>query len=222
MDTTTYNALAPDVKTAAKTVGREWADVIEADDVEQEIWLLLLDRSDDLPGEIAALDKPARVSYLTEVGHQIGMQYRDDYELFSGNYTYGTREIRELLDRDALGDLRGDFGDGTPIWELPMAIIEQLNRTDTETATTRIDLGTALKRLQSRNAWYVEVIVSNYVDGQPIHSHSQELTRAVDALTREMNRAHIARIANYTDGPGTRKAMSNVEAQFVTRNEYSR
>lgn len=222
MDQKTYDILAPDVKTAARTAGREWADVLEADDAEQEIWLLLLDRSDGLPGEIAALEQPARVSYLTEVAHQIGVQSRDDYELFSGNYLYGTRAVREMLDRDALGGIAGDVGVAIPTWEVPEALLEQLNRTDTETATERIDLGIGLKRLHKRNARYVAVIMAQFVDNQPIHDHSQELTRAVDALTHEMNRTHRARVANYTEGPGSRKAISNEQAQKITRNDLAR
>lgn len=219
MDTTTYNTLAPDVKTAAKTIGREWTDVIDADDVEQEIWLLLLDRSDELPGEIAALDKPARVSYLTEVGHQIGMQYRDDYELFSGNYTYGTRQVRKMLENDALAGVEEESG--IPLWELPETVIKQLQRTDTETVTERIDLMIGMKRLLKRNAAYVDIIKQAYLGTDFDRTNDgKQLTRAVDAVTKEMNRVHIAQIADYTEGPGTRKVLSNSQAQAATAKQY--
>ena len=36
MDNSTYELLSQDVKTAARTTGREWADVLDADDAEQE------------------------------------------------------------------------------------------------------------------------------------------------------------------------------------------
>lgn len=219
MDTTTYNALEPDVKTAAKTVGREWVDVIDQDDAEQEIWLLLLDRSDDLPGEIAALEKPARVSYLTEVGHQIAQQYRDDFELFSGNYTYGTRQVRKMLENDALAGVSEESG--VPLWELPETVIKQLNRSDTETVTERIDMFIGMSRLVKRNASYVDIITSAYLDRDFDRTKDgKALTRAVDALTKEMNRVHIARNADYTEGPGTRKAISNAKAQAITMKQY--
>lgn len=222
MDTTTYNMLEPDVKTAAKTTAREWADVIDHDDAEQEIWLRILDAGQNTIDTIAGLDKPARVSVLTDIGHQIGMDYRDDYELFSGNYTYGTRQVRKMLENDALAGVEDESG--VPIWELPESIIKQLERTDTETVTERIDLMIGMSRLLKRNASYVQLLRDVYLNGVTPDDGTERknLTRAVDALTKEMNRVHIARKAEYTEGPGTRKVLTNAEAQKLTRNEYTR
>lgn len=198
MDATTYSLLEKDVKAAARVTGREWADVIDAEDAEQEIWMLLLSRSEELPGNIASLDKAARMSVLVEIGHQIGVQYRDDYELFSGKYVYGTRQVRELLEKT-------DFVD-----------IETFDNATDMSFTERTDLVSALARLKKRNARYVAVLGANFVQGEPIHSHAQELTRAVDALTHEMNRTHKARRAEHLTGPGTRKITSNAQASFRT------
>lgn len=218
MNDTTYNILQPDVRTAAKTTAREWADVIDADDAEQEIWFRILESSADYSEEIASLDKPARVRVLTEIGHQVALNYRDDFELFSGNHTYGTRQVRQMLGRDALAGVHE--GSGVPIWELPQPIIKQLERTDTETVTERIDLFIGMHRLEERNARYVYVIVQAFVkDEWDRTNNGMELTRAVDALTREMNRTNRRRKAEYTDGPGTRRVISNAEAQKITRNQ---
>jgi len=218
MDATTYALLEPDVKTAAKTIAREWADVIDIDDAEQEVWLRLLDAGPGVIDVVAGMEKPARVSVLTEIGHQIGMDYRDDFELFSGNWIYGTRDVRLMLDRDALAGV--DEASGVPLWELPETVIQQINRTDTETVTERIDLLIGMKRLLRRNASYVDILRAQYLFGTPIHSHSQELTRAVDALTKEMNRVHIARKAEYVDGPGSRSALSNSRSAAATAKQY--
>ena len=220
MDRTTYNLLAPDVRTAARTTAREWADVIDAEDAEQEIWLLLLSRSDDLPQQIAALEKPARVSYLIEVGHQIGQQYRDDYELFSGNYVYSVEQVRKMLKNDALAGVEDESG--TPLWELPETEIKRLQRTDSMTVTERIDLFLGMRQLAKRNAAYADYIKCRYLDGDWSHIHPEKMSRAIEALAKEMNRIHIARKAEYTEGPGTRKALSNAEAMKLTRNEYNR
>jgi len=220
MDRTTYNLLAPDVRTAARTTAREWADVIDAEDAEQEIWLLLLSRSDDLPQQIAALEKPARVSYLIEVGHQIGQQYRDDYELFSGNYVYGTRQVRKMLEQNALAGV--DEGSGIPLWELPETEIKQLQRTDSMTVTERIDLLIGMQRLVRRNASYADLLVRAYLyDDFDRTNDGKALTRAVDALTKEMNRVHLGRKADYTEGPGIRQVVSNSKAQSMVSREWN-
>lgn len=188
MDNSTYELLSQDVKTAARTTGREWADVLDADDAEQEIWARLLDAGTNVWTEIAGMEKPARISVLNEIGHQIGMRYRDEYELFSGNYVYGTKEVRKLLD-------------GGNFLSLP-------DRSDTLTLSERTDLISALERLRKRNAHYVDILIKQFVEHDPIHTHSQELTRAVDALTHEMNRVNRARQGEFVEGPGSRKAIA--------------
>lgn len=216
-----YDLLLPDVRTAARTTARSWDGVIEFDDAEQEIWVRLLEAR-TTTNTVLEMDRPARVSALTRIGQQIGSQYRDDFEVFSGNWVYGTQDVRKMLDHDALGGERGDFGTDVPMWELPESIIDQLNRTDTETATERIDLFRGLKRLYASNSWYAEIVVSNYVDCDPVHPNRIDLTRAVDALTKEMNRTHTRRKAAYDEGrPGTRAAMPNEKAQKLTRSQYS-
>jgi len=211
--------MLPDIKRAARRVAREWADVIDADDAEQEIALRILDLTEPKVRELYELDRGLRISVLTEIGHQIGMKYRDDYELFSGNHRYGTREVRRMLENDALAGVEEEAG--TPLWELPESVILQLQRTSTETVTERIDLFLGMKRLSERNSWYAQVLVANFRDGEPCHKHRIELTRAVDALTAEMNRIHRRRVAEYTEGPGTRPVISGEQARRITRNTES-
>jgi hypothetical protein len=225
--------LHQEVKTAATTIGREWADVIDSDDAEQEIWLRLLgagtnpETGIEYVVEVAGWDIKVRTSVLKEIGHQIGMQYRDDYELFSGNYVYGTREVRDMLDRGVLDSENGDYGvPDVPIWEMPESVIEQISRTDTDTATERIDLFLGLKRLARRNSSYFIAIHNRYVLDLPIDNststESNRLTRAVDSLAREMNGAHRKRVAEHIEGPGTRTVLTNVQAQKLTRSDYTR
>lgn len=221
-----YRALESDVKTAARTTAREWEGMIDADDAEQEVWVRLLESPSSMT-EILGMDKPARVSALTRIGRQIGSQYRDDYGYFSGNYSYGTEEVREMLDRGALDseETSGDFGAGMPpLWELPLNIIGKLERTDTETATERVDLVLGVRGLRdSKSPYYAEIINRYVYDITPQDGGARkQLTRAVDALTNEMNRVNTRRKAGYEQGPGTRKVMTNAEAQKLTRNEYTR
>lgn len=210
--------IADDVKRAARITAREWADVIDADDAEQEIWLRLLDSSKSYLSQVYELEKETRQALLAKIGHQVGMKYRDDYELFSGNHRYGTYQVRDLLEAGVLDRVADE---SLVVWELPESVVRQIERTDNETLTEMIDLFEGLKGLQKRNTRYAEIIVANYRDGEPIHEHRKDLTRAVDALTAAMNNCHRRKVAEYTEGIGTRNVISNEKARFISQRQYS-
>lgn len=215
-----YRTLEPDVKTAARTTAREWAAVTTADDAEQDIWVRLLES----PGSVDTLtemDQPGRVKALTNIGRQIASGQRDDFGYFSGNYHYSSDEVREILDNGALESERIQ-SDHTAamqnIWEYDWEIIKQFERTDTETATQRIDLALGLQGLRDAKSPYFAVIVNKFVH-ELDPDHRKTLTRAIDSLTDEMNRVNTRRKFNY-EGVGGRRSMGNSTAQEVTGSEY--
>lgn len=210
--------IADDVKTAARTTAREWADVIDADDAEQEIWERLLDSSKNYVDQVAELTKWERIALLTKIGHQVGMEYRDSYELFSGNHRYGTDQVRVLLEAGVLNRV---VDEAIPLWELPESIIQKIERTDNETLSEMIDLFDGLRALSKRNEKYARFILAEFRDGQPIHEHRRQLTRAVDALASAMNNSHRRQVAEYEQGPGTRKVISNEKARLISQRHYS-
>lgn len=192
MDNTTYELLKPDVVTAAKTAARGWPGIIDEDDAEQEIWLRLLEAGQSTLDKVAGMDRPLRVSSLSDIGHQIGARYRDDYELFSGNFRYGTQEVRKMLEDDALAGVHdGSVG---PLWALPDTVIQQLTKTESMTVTERIDMMLGMKKLVNESAPYADMLVRVFVEGETglDGSGRKELTRAVDALTRNMNRINLS------------------------------
>lgn len=211
-------AVSGDVKRAARTTAREWADIIDVDDAEQEIWIRLLDSSKDYLGEVAKLGKEARQALLAKIGHQVGLKYRDDYELFSGNHRYGTYQVRELLESGVLDRVADET---FAVWELPESVVRQIERTDNETLTEMIDLFEGLKDLHRKNPRYAQIVVANYRDGEPIHEYPIQLTRSVDALTVSMNNCHRRQVAEYLEGPGTRKAVSNEKARIISSHQHS-
>lgn len=218
------NEIKDDVKRAARTTAREWADVIDADDAEQEIWLRLFEKK--YLSDVAGMEKGSRVSVLEMIGHQIGLKYRDDYELFSGNHRYGTKQVRDLLEAGVLDRVADE---SLAVWQLPESVVRQIERTDNETLTEMIDLFEGLKDLYRRSFKkdgekihrYAEVIVANYRDGEPIHTYRADLTRAVDALTVSMNNCHRRKVAEYEEGIGTRKVISNEKARVISQRQYS-
>jgi hypothetical protein len=191
------------VKTAARTTARKWGEVLEVDDAEQEIWLRILADGRRQLDVLLEMDRPARIAALTKVGSRIGAEVRDEYEMFSGNYSYGTDDVRELLDKGILVAADDDFSDGAPLWELPGYVLGQLNRTDTCGANERIDVLLGMKQLLKESSWYAQILIANFTTPDPVHAHRRELTRAIDALTREMNRISQKRMADY-EGIGKR------------------
>lgn len=185
---TLYIEIHEDVTRAARATASSWPDVIEADDAEQEIWLNLLETSEKNRTEIYELDEGARFALLKKMGSQIAQGYRDDYELFHGNFYYGTEHVREILDGVSLfSDEPQDVNPGS------------------ETATERADLKEALEVLYEKNPQYAVYIEADFRDNDPIHDHPEKLKRSIDALTKEMNRSHNRKRAKHADGPGTRK-----------------
>ena len=202
MDTTTYKLLEPDVLAAAKTVAWKWPGVIQEDDLRQEIWLRILEAGTSTTDKLLEMDQPLRLSSLSQIGHQIAAKERDDYDLFSGNFFYSTHHVRALLEEDALVHLENQAG--------------------TLMHSERFDLQVGMEKLRHRSAVHTHLIEQVYVRGYVPKDGGErkELTRAVDSLTREMNRSNRSQIVAQHDGPGSRKAMSNESAIRMTRNDY--
>lgn len=226
MDATTYELLAPDVKTAARTTARQWPDVIDRDDAEQEIWLRLLDAGQGVVDSTVALDKPARVSMLTEIGHQIAMKERDAHELFSGNFYYSTDEVRKLLENGALLDIEDHaYGTGGHFYN-PDRVAGGETESLFDLTGSRSDVKTGMERLAKRNSRYHGEIINRYQVSfydPPVLDQSARkvLQRAVDALSREMNHARTAARAVPHEGPGSREVVSNYDAIRHTGRVYA-
>lgn len=214
MDQTTYNLLAPDVKTAAKTTAREWPGTIDEQDAEQEIWLELLDSGQKTIDIITGMERPNRVATLSHYGHRIAARYRDDYEVFSGNYTYGTKQVRRLLESDALADVDPGF------WTLPETELKKLDRPDEVSVTEHMDLLVGMQRLVKKNANYADILVQAFMRNEPSHTYRVELTRAVDALTVEMNRSNSAQRFDHRNGGRGRGTVSGHTGQQIATRDW--
>lgn len=189
--------ILPEIKRAAMKVGREWGAVTTPEDIEQSIVMHLLEKNTAV--RLFEFDAPARRELLEKIGQQLAVQERVDYDYFTGNFRYSTREVRELLERGALYEER------------------------TRTRTERLDLDEGSELLRKRNARYAEVIADRYLLGNPASGSTarKDLTRAVDLLTDCMNQVHKNRERAYEEGPGTRTVLSNAQAMALTSNQYA-
>lgn len=187
--------LPDEVRRAGHTTARKWPGVIDADDAEQEIWLRLLEKN--YIERVSEMEPAARAHVLGRIGSQAASGYRDDYEVFSGNLSYGTDEVRALLRSGLLARQRVELDPSS------------------ETLTEFLDLHEGAQALRDRAPQYAETLGKVFLLREE-PKHSMETTRAVDALTVEMNRVSRRRLVEH-DGPGGRQAMSNDQANHNTK-----
>jgi hypothetical protein len=184
-----------DVRKAARIVAYQWPTIVEAEDVEQEIYVRLLSSPASVDKLLDDFDAKNRVSALISMGHQIAAKERTDYEVFSGNFRYSVNEVKKLLTNRKNGIGK---------------------------STTGADLEAGMERLRQKNNTYHELIQRRYVLGERIEgSESSALSRALTALATHMNHYHKKQHAERSDGPGTRKAISSERARWISNNQYN-
>jgi len=165
------------VETAARGSARKWP-TLDWEDVRQDVWVYLLERPNQLDQLVGEEDPSTQ---LRKIAGQQAAMAADVYEFFSGQYEYGTDEVRTLLE---------------------MGLIT--NR-EAATLTESTDLSTGMLMLKSSNKKMFDVVVNKYVHGiEP--NRRADTSDAIDKLTVLMNRANTS--ARYEDhqGPGARTA----------------
>lgn len=191
--------LMPEVKKAARAVVSEWPGVIELDDVEQEVWVRLLDPGYGLPVETLVDQEPAeRYKILKAIGHRVAAKEREDYAHFSGNYRYGTDEVRKYLKNGILYELTDDVRTEFDIFSPDNPGNRKPGYIDTDMISVKIDMEEGLRAVGKSKPHYVDALISYYVNGLKLgDSEMKRVRRAADALTREMNRASRSGFAQH-------------------------
>jgi hypothetical protein len=193
--------LSKEVCKAAKSVAFEWPGVLEADDLEQEIYLYLIERPNDIEKLLNDFDDKQRLNAIKRIGHRIAAGERADYEVFSGNFKYSVDDVKRKL--------KWASNNGAT------ASIRNLSMDN--------DLVNGMERLAEAHKPHVAAIRSRYFEGViPTEGKDKTLlSEALTALTTQMNRSHKQQFVDNPDGPGTRKVMSRAAAISHTNREYN-
>lgn len=189
MDNETYELLKKSVKTAANVTADEWNGIVESDDVEQELWLKLLE-SPGSTAKLTEMNATARKKSLLRMGKQIATEERSSYELFSDQVHYSTDDVREMLEAGAL------VGEG-------------FNSDD-----ERMDFEFAIEMVRENNSQYIEYLWDYFEAGSStLHDETnrKRVSRSVRYLSDCMNNTTKGRREDYS-GPGSRTAISNARA----------
>lgn len=152
---------------AGRKVAWKWPEVIEAEDIAQEILMVVLESPSTqtwlMKAEYGDLLK-AMVTY----GNRIASKELDSYQVFTGQVFYSTGHVRYLLENGVLDGHAGSSED-------------------------RVDLQRGLEALSHGQ---YSAIMKRYFGGEVPERDSadrKQLNRSVDALTANMNRSRRTR-----------------------------
>jgi len=221
-----------EIKKVARRAELEWPGVAEADDIEQEVYLHILER----PGtqrDLAEMDDLSRYRTLHKIAQRIASNERTKLDRFHGNFKFSVDEVRSLLEslRDPekaeLGSSWSDqeytaSGGGHSDPTANMAL------ENVRVSESQKQLGAALEGLKSSNRRQYDALVKRFVYGIVPEGDSYDtfmlIKRAVESVTKRMNnghkRSHVGEPVpgkSLGDGPGTRKAISNSTARYLSK-----
>jgi hypothetical protein len=208
------------IKKAAKTVAFEWPGVMDEEDVEQALNLHLLERPNSIDKLLNEFDEKQRLNAIIKIGHQIAKQERTDYEHFSGNFRYCVDEVRQFLEDRALKNDDPELGSN---WSVSDNFVDGGEFEDAvlSKSSSEIDLERGMARLRKQNAKYADIITLRYLNEIPTAElDRKQLSRALSALTNEMNRSYKQQLRDREEGPGTRRQMSRAAAYQESRKVY--
>lgn len=188
------------IKRVARNVSSQWPGVVEPDDLEQMIWVHILER----PGtqrDLDGMDEHSRYRTLSKLGHRVASQERADLDHFSGNFRYSVDEVKSVLSRGVL--------------------VEDIDGFDEAV----FDLMEALKVLVARSPQYADAITSRYADQvNPSGDAKVTLSRALTSLTDEMNKSNKRQHTGVEqpnrslgDGPGTRTVIPISAGRYLSK-----
>lgn len=205
-----YEQIHEQVAREARLAAAKWNGLAEADDVEQDLWVWILE-SPSIQKYLRD-GEPAQTSKaLSTKANSICSQERLSADHFSGNWNYNPAEVRDLLDTYGGTDVQHVSPEVMAIAQenLSQTMIENILG-GTISADEMIDLGQALEELEYIQPNYYFVLHEAYSAGiEPEDRMSK--SRAVDKLTTLMNRKRSQREMDRTEGPGTKPKITNPE-----------
>lgn len=186
-----------DIQFIARAVAFEWPKATTEEDLAQEMYIRLAETPASV-GKLKELDRRSRLGWLKRIAEQIASIERTDYDYFSGNYCYSSKEVLRALENGAL------------------------RQQPTKVNPITVDIHIAFSRLPEAKR---KILEDRYIHNKPAGDNPSErkkVQRARDALTELMNRSGYKTKHDYHDGPGSRRAISNSGARFITNNQDDR
>lgn len=211
--------LAKPIKRAARAVAFQWPGVIEAEEVEQEIYLKLLESPGSVD-KIMGMEDAAQYRAIIGIGHQRASSERASFEHFSGDFRYSVNEVRKLLESGALKQLGHELGSS---WadDVVKNGDSVMDKTLTKVSVEQ-DLRRGMAALERTGSQYASLITRRYLMDEVFADDRdrQALRRALPVLATKMNHSFKRQHAEYDSGPGTRRAVSSAKARRISAQQY--
>jgi hypothetical protein len=150
--------------------------------------------------------------YVYRAMRMAGIQYaakeRYDYIINSSQYVYTPSEVRALLKEAYYVE---------DMWTTPSAHDDRLSATVSKetVVVSLLDIKTAMDLVSAAHRDVLENVFGR--KEEPVNK--MQVTRAVDDLTRQLNR-HVNRPISDHEGPGASRVINNAHAQYVTRIQW--
>lgn len=206
-----YKRISGAVVREARLASARWNNMTEADDIEQDLWLWIME-SPSIQKYLGSANDKQLKSALGQKADSICAQGNLDYDHFSGQYTYTPAEVRELLATYFGSDVSQISAEVMALAEeeLSQAMISNILG-GYITPDEKIDIELALAVLEESHPKYYILLTEVYAAG--IEPEDRKVkTRAVDKLTTIMNRKRSQRVSYRHEGPGTKpKVTTNQE-----------
>lgn len=181
-----HDLIGDQVVDAARRASAKWYGLLEAEEIESEIWVHILE-SPATVKDLRDKDRTLVFDLLCRYADRICIAERDDYEHFTGNYRYSVNEAKVLVEEFYLRD--GE-----------------------DLMVDLIDVDVAFVRLMEENQTHADALFRRYALGEKTTGDSQfnnALTRGLTHITDLMNRNFKDRVRDHHDGPGTRPRIPN-------------
>lgn len=208
--------LYDEIKKSSETVAANWPEMITAEDVQQQMWFYLLKDNAAILRELNGLKGPLLSEALEMLAARAVSKEQIDYDYFTGNFFYSTNDVHELLKRGALTEGRERTWTERQDLDRGMEALESRYRVSLAAWEASRNKGNKMQKPMD----YAEVIRRRYVTEDfdaSTGSARKTLTRSVDALTREMNRAHgkYSNPERFRQKPTTEVTIRNKHDQSV-------
>lgn len=180
-----YTLLSGSVQRAASTAAYKWHGLLGAEDIEQELWVEILE-SPATTEKLEGSDADLVTDLLARMADRICIKERDTYEHFSGQFRYSVNEVKTVIEAFFL-------------------------RSGEELLIDLVDAEVAFDLLTETNPNYADAIFRRYALGETPGSDKpfeDALRRGLTKLTDLMNRNFKDREREHRDGPGTRIPMA--------------
>lgn len=182
--------LSEELHALSKQVSRNWPGVLDSEDIEQDVWIWILETWNG-PQLLHGADEETRGKLIYWMANKTAKRHRNEHDLFSGNYYYSTDDVRAILNRDPSPEDDAMFEHWEQMAGEPVALPS--TSPGAETLTEQMDLDEGLELLEKKKPQIAAIIWATFYHNSPIHKHRIELTRAIDALTYAMNNVHRKR-----------------------------